>query len=178
MPTPGGQVPQFGKPDAGRAYPDRPAAFVIVERDGEIALARVTFAAGGGRLDLPGGGLDPGETAEQAAVRECGEEVGLRIAIEAEVARADHYFTNEDDSRVNTRGVFFAARLIEEAPGLKIEDDHALEWMAPQEALLALDRESHVWAVAAWLRLRERARTASRGRKSRSPRTWLNRPPS
>jgi 8-oxo-dGTP diphosphatase len=145
-------VPQFGQPAPGRAYPDRPAAFVIVERDGRIAVARVTFEGGGGRLDLPGGGIDPGETPEQAAMRECGEEVGLRVAIEGEVARADHYFTNEDDSRVNTRGVFFAARLEAEAPQLKIEDDHALEWMTPHEALVRLDRGSHVWAVACWLR--------------------------
>jgi 8-oxo-dGTP diphosphatase len=154
MPTAGRNVPQFGQPAAGRAYPDRPAAFAIVDRDGKIAVARVTFEAGGGRLDLPGGGLDPGETAAQAAERECGEEVGLKIAVEAEVARADHYFTNEDDSRVNTRGVFFAAHLIADAPELKIEADHALEWMTPYEALTALDRESHVWAVTAWLRLR------------------------
>jgi 8-oxo-dGTP diphosphatase len=157
MPSPGGHVPQFGTPAPGRAYPDRPAAFAIVERDDRIAVARVSFDGGGGRLDLPGGGLDPGETAAQAAVRECGEEVGLKIAVEAEVARADHYFTNEDDSRVNTRGVFFAARVEAEAPQLKIEDDHALEWMTPQAALVALDRESHAWAVASWLRLRARA---------------------
>ena len=145
-------VPQFGQPTPGRGYPDRPAAFAIVERDGRIAVARVTFEGGGGRLDLPGGGLDPGETAVQAAARECGEEVGLKIAVDAEITRADHYFTNEDDSRVNTRGTFFAARLEAEAPQLKIEDDHALEWMAPHEALVSLDRGSHVWAVACWLR--------------------------
>lgn len=152
MPAPGRNAPQFGQPDLGRAYPDRPAAFAIVERDGKVAVARVTFERGGGRLDLPGGGLDPGETAQEACIRECGEEVGLRIAIEAEVARADHYFVNEDDSRVNTRGVFFAAHVEAEAPELKVEDDHALEWMSPHEALLALDRPSHVWAVVAWMR--------------------------
>lgn len=152
MSGPGQSAPQFGAPAPGRAYPDRPAAFAIVERDGKIAVARVSFKGGGGRLDLPGGGLDPGETAAQAAVREVGEEVGLKIAVEGEIARADHYFTNEDDSRVNTRGVFFAARVLAEAPDLKIEDDHALEWMTPGEALIALDRESHVWAVAKWLR--------------------------
>ncbi|MGZ6014766.1 MAG: NUDIX domain-containing protein [Phenylobacterium sp.] len=156
MPRPAPNVPQFGTPAPGCAYPDRPAAFAIVERDGRIAVARVSFAGGGGRLDLPGGGLDPGETAAQAAARECGEEVGLSIAVEAEICRADHYFTNEDDSRVNTRGVFFAARMLAEAPQLKIEDDHALEWMAPHDALIALDRESHAWAIAAWLRLRAR----------------------
>ncbi len=53
---------------------------------------------------------------------------------------------------MNTRGVFFAARFEGEAPELKVEDDHTLIWMAPHEALVRLDRESHVWAVAAWLR--------------------------
>ncbi|HEX3886777.1 MAG TPA: NUDIX domain-containing protein [Phenylobacterium sp.] len=151
-------VPQFGEPQAGRGYPDRPAAFVVVERDGKIAVARVTFEGGGGRLDLPGGGLDPGETAAQAAERECGEEVGLKVIAEGEgFTRADHFFVNEDGSSVNTRGTFFAARLVTEAAQLKIEADHALEWMAPHDALLALDRDSHAWAVATWLRLRARA---------------------
>ena len=145
------KAPQFGQPEPGRSYPDRPAAFVIVPHGDRIAVVRVTLE-GGGRLDLPGGGIDPGETAAQAAIRECGEEAGLAVAIEAEVTRADHYFTNEDDSRVNTRGTFFAARLEAEAPELKIEDDHALEWMTPAEALVRLDRGSHVWAVAMWLR--------------------------
>ncbi|HZZ68338.1 MAG TPA: NUDIX domain-containing protein [Phenylobacterium sp.] len=151
-------VPQFGEPQAGLSYPDRPAAFVVVERDGKIAVARVTFASGGGRLDLPGGGLDPGETAAQAAERECGEEVGLQVVAQGQgFTRADHFFVNEDGSSVNTRGTFFTARLVAAAPQLKIEEDHALEWMTPHEALTALDRDSHVWAVAAWLRLRARA---------------------
>ncbi|HEX2815292.1 MAG TPA: NUDIX domain-containing protein [Phenylobacterium sp.] len=145
-------VPQFGDPDPGRAAPDRPAAFVIVPRDGRIAVVRVTFPTGGGRLDLPGGGLDSGETPAQAAVRECGEEAGLRIAVGEPLTRADHYFVNMEGETNNTRGTFFAATLLTEAPELKTEDDHALEWMTPQEALVALDRESHVWAVAAWLR--------------------------
>jgi 8-oxo-dGTP diphosphatase len=146
-------IPQFGEPEPGRAYPDRPAAFVVVEHEGKIAVVRVTYASGGGRLDLPGGGLDPGETAPRAAERECGEEAGLEVVAEPEgFTRADHFFVNEDGSTVNTRGAFFAARLVAQAPQLKIEDDHSLEWMTPQAALIALDRESHVWAVAVWLR--------------------------
>ena len=145
--------PQFGNPEPGREYPDRPAAFVLVERDGRIAVVRVSFEGGGSRLDLPGGGIDAGETPQQAAARECGEEAGLEVAIdEPPLARADHFFTNENGRSVNTRGAFFTGRLIREAPELKTEDDHALEWMAPADALAALDRESHVWAVACWLR--------------------------
>ena len=67
-------------------------------------------------------------------------------------AAADHYFVNPDGESVNTRGQFFTARLVAEAPELKIEDDHELVWMTPQEALVALSRDSHAWAVAAWLR--------------------------
>lgn len=149
-------TPQFGQPQPGKFYPDRPAAFTVVERDGQIATVRVDFPGGGCRWDLPGGGIDPGEDAAQAAVRECGEEAGLRIVLEAEVVRADHYFVNEDGHAVNTRGVFFAARYQADAPALKIEDDHTLVWLSPAEALVRLDREAHAWALTAWLR-RDRA---------------------
>jgi 8-oxo-dGTP diphosphatase len=144
-------VPQFGEPEPGRDYPDRPAAFAIVERDGQIALVHVTFE-GGGRTDLPGGGLNPGETPEAAAARECGEEAGLVVEIGELVTRADHYFVNEKGESRNTRGRFYAARCVREAPDRKIEDDHQLDWVDPYEALRRLDRESHAWAVAAWLR--------------------------
>lgn len=145
-------VPQFGEPEPGRDYPDRPAAFAVIERDGRIAVARVSFESGGSRLDLPGGGVDPGETPEQAAARECGEEVGLRVAIGELVARADHFFVNEKGVSHNTRGLFFAAEFRAEAPDLKTEADHELQWIAPHEALVVLDRPSHAWAVTAWLR--------------------------
>jgi len=145
-------IPQFGEPEPGRDYPDRPAAFAIIEKDGKIALVHVSFETGGGRTDLPGGGLDPGETPQQAAARECGEEAALVVEIGDLVTRADHYFVNEKDQSRNTRGLFFAARLLREDPSLKVEDDHELIWVEPLEALRRLDRESHVWAVAAWIR--------------------------
>jgi 8-oxo-dGTP diphosphatase len=146
-------VPQFGQREPGRDYPDRPAAFVILEREGKIACVRVAFRRDGRKIDLPGGGLDPGETPQAAAARECGEEAGLKVAVEGEpLAQADHYFINGGGSSHNTRGVFFAARLVGEDPALKTEDDHSLLWLEPLEAIRALDRDSHVWAVCAWLR--------------------------
>jgi 8-oxo-dGTP diphosphatase len=147
-------APQFGQPEPGRDYPDRPAAFAIVERDGRIALVHVSFEGGGGRTDLPGGGLDPGETPQAAAARECGEEAGLVVEIGALITEADHYFVNEKGNSRNTRGRFYEARFVREDAGLKIEDDHSLEWVEPAEALRRLDRDSHVWAVAAWIRRR------------------------
>jgi 8-oxo-dGTP diphosphatase len=145
-------IPQFGRPDPARAYPDRPAAFVVLEDMGKIALVRVDLGEGAIRLDLPGGGVDPGESEAEAAARECGEEAGLRVTVLEPFERADHYFVNPDGRSNNTRGVFFTARLEGEAPELKTEDDHALEWADPFEALQTLTRDSHAWAVAAWLR--------------------------
>ena len=144
-------APQFGKPEPGRDYPDRPAAFVVAERDGKIAV--VAVAARNRGLDLPGGGLDPGEPAAAAAVRECAEETGLRVALEAEpFACADQFSINQADASHNARGQFFAGRVLAEDPGLKVEEDHTLVWMDPQEALVRLYRDAHAWAVAAWLR--------------------------
>lgn len=148
-------APQFGAPEPGTAYPDRPAAFVVIARDGMIALVRVEEDGLEPYFDLPGGGLDPGETAREAAIRECGEEAGLKVELEPEpFIMADHYaFPNRGGPR-NTRGAFFAGKALGQDASLKIEPDHALDWRAPFEAIAILDRDAHAWAVAAWLRLK------------------------
>lgn len=154
-------VPQFGEPQPGRDYPDRPAAFAVIARGGRIACVQVAWRNGGPKLDLPGGGVDPGETPAEAAARECGEEAGLRVTIsEQPFVCADHYFVNTEGRTNNTRGQFFEGRLEGEAPELKVEADHSLVWLEPLEALAGLDRESHAWALAAWIRL---GRTVSSG---------------
>ena len=150
-------VPQFGVAEAGAVYMDRPAAFAVIECDGLIALVQVERQERGLVFDLPGGGIDPGETAGEAAVRECGEEAGLVVAIApAPFVHADHYFLHNDGVVRNTRGAFFEGRVMAENVALKIEADHELVWMEPQAALAQLDRDAHAWALASWLRLRAR----------------------
>lgn len=151
-------TPQFGQAAPGATYPDRPAAFAVLERNGRIALVRVERRSRGLALDLPGGGIDEGETAAEAAIRECGEEAGLVVVLDAEpFVHADHFFLHNDGEVRNTRGAFFVGRVLAEDARLKIEDDHDLVWMSAQEAVVRLDRDSHAWAVTAWLRLRARA---------------------
>jgi 8-oxo-dGTP diphosphatase len=151
-------VPQFGERQAGIAYRDRPAAFGIAERDGRIALVRVTKPGHASWLDLPGGALDPGETDAQALVREFGEETGLAVRAGEPVARADQFFINTDGEAFNNKAGIYEAIVERAAPELKIEDDHELVWLDPHEALERLRHDAHAWAAAAWLRRRERLR--------------------
>lgn len=150
-------APQFGERQGAREYRDRPAAFGIVERGGRIALVRVEKPGHAAWFDLPGGAIDPGEIAEQAVVREYGEEAGLRVTVGRPYAVADQYFLNTDGEAFNNRATFFTLELAAEDPGLKIEDDHALVWEEPHAALAILRHDAHAWAVASWLRLRARA---------------------
>ena len=147
-------APQFGDPEPGRAYRDRPAAFGILEREGRIAVVRVDKPGHPAWFDLPGGALDPGEDQAQAVVREFGEETGLRVRAGETYAHADQRFINTDGEAFNNRAGFLVLTLLSEDPALKIEDDHTLVWLPAPEALVRLRHEAHAWAVTAWLRLR------------------------
>ena len=72
-------------PGGGRLYPGRPllAASLAVFRDGRVLLARRAAPPYAGSYTLPGGLVEPGETLEEAALREMREEVGVEAAISA-----------------------------------------------------------------------------------------------
>ncbi len=55
------------------------AAGTILECDGKIVLLRRMQEPSKGLLDLPGGFMDPGETAEEAAKREIREELKIDV---------------------------------------------------------------------------------------------------
>ncbi|MDD6728571.1 MAG: NUDIX hydrolase [Eubacteriales bacterium] len=51
----------------------------VVIKDGKVLLARHTYGAGKGRLIIPGGYVNNGETPQQAVKREFLEETGITI---------------------------------------------------------------------------------------------------
>lgn len=53
------------------------ATLVFVIRDGQILLIHKKRGLGAGKINGPGGRLDPGETSMEAAVREVREEIGV-----------------------------------------------------------------------------------------------------
>jgi 8-oxo-dGTP diphosphatase len=62
------------------AAEERPAiSAAIILNDGKLLLAQRRVKEGSLSWQFPAGQVEPGETAQQAAVRETGEEVGLTV---------------------------------------------------------------------------------------------------
>src|SRR5579863_9229523 len=68
----------------GSARETTEAAFLLTKRAPKLR-------AHAGQLALPGGRVDPGETIEQAALRELSEELGIALDPAAVVGRLDDY---------------------------------------------------------------------------------------
>ncbi|HJQ03705.1 MAG TPA: (deoxy)nucleoside triphosphate pyrophosphohydrolase [Jatrophihabitans sp.] len=62
-------------------------AAAIVDGRRVLVARRSRPTALAGRWEFPGGKVERGETAERAIVRECAEELGCRIIVEAELGR-------------------------------------------------------------------------------------------
>jgi 8-oxo-dGTP diphosphatase len=145
---------RFGEIRPGLDYRERPSAYGMLERDGRLALVHVNLPDRAPFFDLPGGGIEEGESEARALVREFGEETGMIVRVGELVTRAEQYMVSAHDEPFLSQGGFFEAEFVAERPELKTEDDHALVWLDPSEALLRLRHDSHAWAVSAWLRAR------------------------
>ncbi|QSP96177.1 Nudix family hydrolase [Marinobacter salinisoli] len=66
--------------EAGAAKREVHVAVAVIERDGRVLIARrPDHAHQGGLLEFPGGKVEPGETVQQALVREIAEETALVV---------------------------------------------------------------------------------------------------
>ena len=66
-------------------------AVAIVERDGSFLIGqRPAGKTLAGLWEFPGGKIEPGETPEAAAVRECREETGLTVRVTGELLSTTH----------------------------------------------------------------------------------------
>ena len=135
-------TPVFGTRVDGQAYIVRPSAYALVRNSaGELA---VVLTPNG--YFLPGGGVDAGETPEQAAVRETREECGLVVAPRRLLGKAVQIvYSLEEKKYFDKLCDFVEAAVMGTAE--RIEHDHELIWMAPKEAERTLSHESHRWAV-------------------------------
>src|SRR4051812_14843169 len=116
-------IPQFGAETPGASYALRPGGYAVI-LSGDDTVAVVSTPLG---LALPGGGQDPGESAEDAAVREAEEECGLRITLGRHIGVADELvFAAEEGQHYRKRCAFFLAKTSGRS-GVG-EPDHELGW--------------------------------------------------
>ena len=69
------------------------AAAALVDVDGRVLVQqRPEGKAMAGLWEFPGGKIEPGESAEQAAIRECREETGLEIQVVGQYPEVTHTY--------------------------------------------------------------------------------------
>jgi mutator protein MutT len=102
----------------------RVVAAAVVSHGRVLACRRVTPVEEAGRWELPGGKLLPGESEQQALVREMREELGCEI-------RPLHRLAGEVSLR---HGLVLSAWAAELTGGEPVPTEHdALRWLAPEE---------------------------------------------
>ncbi len=105
-------------------------AAIIRRADGRALFVRRAKDPAKGKLGMPGGFIDPGETAEQALAREVREEVGLEI-------RDTRYLSSHANVydyagvRYHTVDLFFVATVDDPDAAKPLDAVQALVWMDP-----------------------------------------------
>jgi len=118
-----------------RSYPTRPflAVSAAIFRDGRVLIVRRARPPAYGLYTLPGGGVELGETLEQAVVREVREETALEVE-PVELVGFREAIARDGAGRVERHFVIlpFAARWIAGEVSLNEELAEA-HWLAPAE---------------------------------------------
>jgi 8-oxo-dGTP diphosphatase len=121
--------------DNARIYPTRPylAVSAAIFRDGRVLIVRRARPPADGLYTLPGGGVELGETLEQAVIREVREETALEIA-PVDLVGFRQAIARDDSGRVQRHFVIlpFAARFIRGEILLNEELAEA-HWLAPAD---------------------------------------------
>jgi len=121
--------------ERARTYPTRPylAVSAAIVRGGKVLIVRRARPPARGLYTLPGGGVELGETLQQAVIREVREETALTVEPVALVGFRQA-IARDDLGRVERHFVIlpFAARLLAGAIALNDELAEA-HWLAPAE---------------------------------------------
>jgi len=139
--------------EMSRTYPARPylAVSAAIFHNGRVLIVRRARAPAHGLYTLPGGGVELGETLEEAVIREVREETALEVAPVA-LAGYRQAIARDGSGRVERHFVIlpFAARFI--AGELTLNEELAeAHWLFPGElaGLTTTEGLAHIVAAAA-----------------------------
>lgn len=107
----------------------RHVSAAIIRRQGKILICRRMAGGSCSRLwEFPGGKVQPEETEEQCAVRECREELAITIQICGEYARTSYSYPDGEIAFV-----FFDAKMAneQEEPNAIVHEE--IRWVSPAQ---------------------------------------------
>ncbi len=137
-------IRRFGEtPEPGRRYTQRVGVYALLPRGRSLLLTCQTEP--GPDLQLPGGGIDPGESPVTALHREVYEETGWRIAKPERVGAFRRFtYMPEYDLWAEKVCLIYRARPVRRM-GPPTEDIHEALWMDTADAveLLGNDGDRH-----------------------------------
>lgn len=141
-------IRRYGKvPEKGRRYEIRHGAYGILERNGSLLL---TWQGGiHNEVQLPGGGIDPGESAIAALHREVFEETGWRIATPQKlgVYRRFTFMPEYEKWAEKVCHIYLARPVLRLGP--PVEVDHTAIWTSPSQAIRVLTNDGDADFVSA-----------------------------
>lgn len=126
---------RFGIQQPDQEYRLRPSAYaLLLDEQGNLAVVEAPDG-----YFLPGGGIEAGESASEAVLREISEETGQGAHLLWLLAEADQYI-----DQLLKRSSFYLAEV---DPDPKSRGEYTVYWLPPDQARQRLTYESHRWAV-------------------------------
>jgi 8-oxo-dGTP pyrophosphatase MutT (NUDIX family) len=87
-----------------------------------------------GKISLPKGKMEPGETVEQTALREIVEETGMQGRIVAPVDQIKYTYYHDSKGKVDKEVHYYLVEAVGGKLQAQVEEIRGVEWFTPEEA--------------------------------------------